>query len=151
MLDQLDIAIHETAHRAPGGLPALARTMGLNEQVLRNKVNPTTDSNKLNVREMLAIIDIANDDQILRVLASMRGYRLESNTQADAPGIVSAMLAADAEHGDVPRAISESIADGKLTERERANIIKQINEARARLDVLSSTVLHAPASIGKLA
>lgn len=143
-MDQLDIAVHQTAHDAPGGLPALARRMGVHEQSFRNKVCPTTESHKLNLREALAMMDITNDDRILEVLAEMRGYTLERYVLPDAASIVSAVLSSDAEHGDVSREIMSALADGKLTEPERAAIAQQIHDAHAALDVLKSTVLHAP-------
>lgn len=143
-LDQLDIAIHETAHRAPGGLSKLARMIGVREQVLRNKVCPTTDSHKLTLREALAMMEATDDDRILHALAEVRSYTLRRRMLPDAPSIVAAVLASDAEHGDVSRAIQEAIGDGKLTEAEKAAIGQQILKAQQALDALKSTVLHAP-------
>lgn len=143
-MDQLDIAIHQTAHDAPGGLEALARTIGLGAQVLRNKVCPTTDTHKLSLREAVAMMDASGDDRILAVLADMRGYTLERKALPDAASIVQAVLSADAEHGDVSRSIQEALADGKLTEYEKAAIARQIREAQQTLDALNSTVQHAP-------
>lgn len=147
MMDQLDIAIHQTAHDAPGGLDALARKIGLGAQVLRNKVCPTTDTHKLSLREALAMMDATNDDRILQVLAGMRGYTLARKALPDAASIVAAVLSADAEHGDVSREIQAALSDGKLTEPERAAIAQQIHDAHTALDVLKSTVLHAPTQI----
>lgn len=143
-MDQLDIAIHHTAHDAPGGLSALARKMGMVEQTLRNKVCPTTDSHKLNLREALAIMEITGDDRILEVIAEQRGYTLERKALPDASSIVAAVLSSDAEHGDVSREIMAAIQDGKITPAERAAIAKQIHDAHRALDVLNSTVQHAP-------
>jgi hypothetical protein len=143
-MDQLDIAIHGTAHDAPGGLPALARRMGVHEQVLRNKVCPTTDSHKLNLREAVAMMDLSNDDRILEVLAELRGYTLSRKELPDAASIVEAVLSTNTEQGDVSRAIRDAISDGKITEQERSAITAQIHKAHASLDVLNSTVLHAP-------
>lgn len=148
-MDQLDIAVHQTAHDAPGGLPALARKIGVGEQVLRSKVCPTTDTHKLSLREALAVMDATNDDRILSVLAEMRGYTLARKALPDAHSIVAAVLSADAEHGDVSREIMCALADGKLTEPERAAITQQINEAHQALNVLKSTVLHAPTQINQ--
>jgi hypothetical protein len=146
-MDQLDIAVHQTAHEGPGGLPALARRIGVREQVLRNKVCPTTEGFHLNLREAVAMMDANDDDRILKILAEMRGYTLQRKRLPDAASIVSAVLSADAEHGDVSRTIQSALADGKLTDKERAAVINQINEAQTALDVLKSTVLHAPTNI----
>ncbi|OGT03315.1 MAG: hypothetical protein A2143_08075 [Gallionellales bacterium RBG_16_57_15] len=143
-MDQLDIAIHQTAHDAPGGLEALARRMGMGAQVLRNKVCPTTDTHKLNLREALAIMEITGDDRILQVIAAQRGYTLARIALPDAASIIDAVLSADAEHGGVAQHIRAAIADGKLTEAERAAVTAQIKRAHDTLDSLHSTVLHAP-------
>ena len=150
-MDQLDIAIHSTAHDAPGGLPALARTMGMHDQVLRNKVCPTTDSHKLNLREAVAMMDITNDDRILFVLAEMRGYVLDRKALPDAKCIVTAVLAVNSQHGDVSRAISEGIADHKLTETEKANIAQHIRRAQQTLDELNATVQRSHTVLSKAA
>lgn len=141
-MDQLDIAIHQTAHDAHGGLDALARKIGMGAQVLRNKVCPTTDTHKLSLREAVAMMDATDDDRILSVLADLRGYVLERKALPDAQSIVAAVLSADAEHGDVSRAIHDALSDGKLTEQEKAAISRQIREAQQTLDALNSTVLH---------
>lgn len=146
-MDQLDIAIHQTAHDAQGGLSALARAIGVGEQVLRNKVCPTSDTHKLSLREAVAIMDATDDDRILSVLADLRGYTLTRKTLPDSTSIVAAVLLSDSEHGDVSREIQAALSDGKLTEHERAAITKQIHEAQAALDVLASTVLHAPTNL----
>ena len=143
-MDQLDIAIHHTAHDAPGGLNSLASKMGKNEQTLRNKVCPTTDSHLLTLREAIAMMDLTNDDRILAVIAEQRGYVLSRKALPDAASLVEAVLNADAEHGDVSRTIRDAIADGKLTEAERAEITSHIDRTHASLDALKSTVLHAP-------
>ena len=143
-MDQLDIVIHQTAHDAPGGLDALARKMGVGAQVLRNKVCPTTDTPKLSLREALAMMDATNDDRILHVLASLRGYTLERKALPDASSVFAAVLSASPEHGDVSRAIQDALSDGKMTAAEKAAISQQIHEAHQTLDALNSTVMHAP-------
>lgn len=148
-MDQLDIAIHQTALEAKGGIGAVARALGIGEQVFRNKVCPTNETHKLSVREALAMMDATDDDRILHVLAEMRGYTLERKALPDAKSIVAAVLSADAEHGDVSRSIQDAISDGKITEGEKAAITKQIREAQQSLDTLKSTVLNAPVQIGR--
>lgn len=146
-MDQIDIAIHQTAHDAVGGLESLARTMGIGAQVLRNKVCPTTDTHKLSLREAVAMMDASNDDRILIVLAEMRGYTLARNALPIAPSIIEAVLAADAEHGGVAQHIRSAIADGKLIESEKAAIIAQIKRATDTLDALHSTITTSPTQI----
>ena len=150
-MDQLDIAIHQTALEAKGGIGGVARSLGIGEQVFRNKVCPTTETHKLSLREALAMMEATNDDRILIVLAEMRGYTLERKKLPDTKSIISAVLAADAEHGDVAQRIREALADDKLTEGEKAKITNEINEAQQALEVLRSTIVRAPTMIGKTA
>lgn len=143
-MDQLDIAIHQTAHGKHGDLTDLARKMGMHAQLLRNKTCATTDTHKLNLREAIAMMELTGNDSILEVMAEMRGYMLARKELPDAQSIINAVLADDIEHGDVARTIRDAIADGKLTEAERADIARHISKAHATLDALKSTVLHAP-------
>lgn len=149
-MDQLDIAIHHTAHEAQGGLPALARSLGMGEQVLRNKTCPTTDTHKLSLREALAMMDATNDDRILQVLADLRGYTLSRNRQPASATIMAAVLSTDTAHGDIARAIQSALEDGVLTEREKANIADFVNKEQAALDELRITVVRSPNRVGEL-
>lgn len=150
-MDQLDIAVHQTAHDAPGGLPALAVRMGKRESTLRGKVCPTTDEHKLTLREALAMMELTGDDRILHVMAESRGYTLQRKALPDAQSLVSAVLDADAEHGDIAQQIRAAISDGKLTEAEKADITREIDQAEAALEALRSTIVRSPTFIGKSA
>ena len=147
-MDQLDIAIHQTGLEADGGIEALARRLGKNPQVLRNKLCPTTETHQLTLREAISIMDATDDDRILAVMNEMRGYEAPVRKKLpDARSIVEAVLGSDAEHGETMRSIQTAISDGKLTEIERGNITKHIERERKRLDVLQSTMAHAPTSL----
>lgn len=143
-MDQLDIAIHQTAHVAPGGLEALARTMGISAQVLRNKVCPTTETHKLGVREALAMMEIANDDRILEVMAQQRGRTLGHIELPCATSIIRAVLSEDAEHGGIAKQINSALADGRLTEREKSDITRQIARTIDTLNALASSIVKSP-------
>lgn len=148
-MDTLDVAIHSTAHDAAGGLPALARKMGVHEQVLRNKVCPTTDTHKLILREALAMMELTGDDRILFVMAELRGYVVSRKELPDAKSLVTAVLEANAEEGDVAKSILAAIADGKLTVGEKADIAEHIRMVQNTLDTLNATVQHSPTLINK--
>ncbi len=140
-MDQLDIAIYQTAHDAPGGLPSLTKRMGVNEQVFRNKVNPHCETHHLNVGEMVAMMLLTNDTQILDALAIEFGGNFERKEKASSAGLIDALLSADAEHGDVTRVMRDSLRDKQLTPREKTKVRKEINEARDALDVLEQKVV----------
>lgn len=149
-MDQLDLAIQTTAMNAPGGMKGLSQKMGVNHQTLINKCNPNSDTHKLTLREALAMMINTGDVQILEVLAAELGYRLEQKQSRPARDLMSAVLTADAEHGDVGRTIHEALMDGRLTPREVATIRDEVSEAKRSLDELLSTVvsLHKDRSHG---
>lgn len=143
-MDALDLAVYGTAHDATGGMPALARQMGIGEQLLRNKVNPTSEHNKLNLREALAMMLLTNDIRILECLAREMGCTVQRQAFPGARGIIDAVLKSDAEHGDVARSVLASISDGKLTEIERAECQTQISEAIQSLQAVAEVIHRSP-------
>jgi len=94
-MDSLDFAIHKMAHV---DLPALAKTMGLNEQSLRNKVCPTNEIAKVSVQELRSMMLITKDIQPLRVLADDFGLQLVGQTVQSA-SVFDALLNFSKEQG----------------------------------------------------
>lgn len=140
-MDQLDIAVHQTAHAFQGGLDRLAQMMGMGAQTLRNKVNPNSDTHRLALREALAMMLQAQDYQILEVLAAECGFTIRSVAGKDQP-LLTALLMVQAEHGDVTRSMATALQAGSMTQRKIADIRREISEARAALDVLEQVISH---------
>jgi len=127
-MDQLDLAIHNTAHRTKDHAEYLAKAMGKSYQVFINKCNYNNDTHHLNVAELRAMMVLSNDFQVLDVLEADRpGHETQSASLGDA------LLHLGVEIGDVYSAISTAKADGKVTERERNTISREIAEVRAAL------------------
>lgn len=139
-MDQLDIAVHQTAHDY--GLPKLARKMGMNEQVLRNKCNPHADNSPLSLRQAIAMMDITDDYRILDAIEVLFG-RFAAPVEQHGVDVVAAVLRAVAEHGDVARAVEDSLEDGRITPRELAGIREEIREAVTALGVLEGALIDA--------
>lgn len=140
-MDQLDVAIHATAHDF--GLPEMARKLAVREQVFRNKVNPTDEAHRLAFREWVAMLDVSGDTRSLEVVCRMFGGRFECDEARENPrDLLRALLAADAEHGDVVQSIRDAMSDGTITPREMAGITREINQARAALEDLLGFLLH---------
>lgn len=139
-MDQLDIAVHNTAHGFDGGVPALAKLMGKGDQVLRNKCNPNNEDSKLTLREALAMMLITGDVQILEGLAAELGYQITPVTTEPGMDLFSAVLKTASECGDVPGAIQEAMSDGRITPRELHTIITEISQARDSLCQLEASV-----------
>ena len=136
-MDGLDLAIHHTAHV---DLPALAKSMGLNEQSLRNKVCPTNEIAKLSVQEWRSMMLVTGDVQSLRVMAADLGMQLVGKS-VNATSVFNALLSFNKEQGDVAASIQLAFQDNYLSERECAEVRKEINEARHALNVLEESIV----------
>lgn len=138
-MDQLDIAVHNTAHNFDGGVPRLAKIMGKGEQVLRNKCNPNNDDSKLTLREALGMMLVTGDVQILECVASELNYQVVPLEAKREIGLLEAVLKTASECGDVHQAIQDALQDGSITPRELHRIIQEIGEARDALCVLEQS------------
>lgn len=139
-MDQLDIAMHSTAHDAPGGLPKLANKLGVGETVLRSKCNPNTDTHKLSLREALAMMLLTDDVRILEVMADQLGYKLEPVETRAADSVLDAVLLLGSSVGEVNRTIQEALADNRISARELADIRNRSHLAMNELRTLITTV-----------
>ncbi len=128
-MDMIDIAIHRTVHES--GIPAkeIAQQMGMSYQVLINKANPTSEFHKMSLREALALQKITGTTAIHEAVGIELGLRIVPEEAQKPKSLVEAMLTVVSECGDVSRAFKDAMADGRLTEREKADMQKEINEA----------------------
>lgn len=140
-MNQIEMAVHQTAHEAQGGLIGMARDIGIGEQVLRNKVNPYQDTHKLGLYEAIAMMRRDGDLRILSAIAAEFGRTLNEPVARSPRTLVLEMLAADAEHGDVTRRVSDALADGRITAAEASAIRKEIGEAHVELDLLEQAII----------
>lgn len=139
-MDQIDIAIHQTVHGF--GLPAMASKMGMREQTLRNKVNPTEEAHELKFREWLGTLDVSQNFSSLDAVCQQFGGHFVRDMERPNPrDLLRALLAADSEHGDVTRSIREALRDGTIAPREMAEILREIGEAVSALNDLSAYLL----------
>lgn len=141
-MNQIELAVHQTAHEAQGGLMGMARDIGIGEQVLRNKVNPYQDTHKLGLYEAVAMMRRDGDLRILDAMEAEFGRVFVRKVDGSPRSLVLEMLAADAEHSDVTRKVVDAMADGRLTVFEAADIRKEIGEARAELDLLEQAIIQ---------
>ena len=135
-MDSLDLAIHKMAHV---NLPWLAKTMGMNEQSLRNKVCPTNEISKVSVQELRSMMLITEDVQALRVLAHDLGYQLVGK-EMETTSVLDALLNFNKEQGDVSASIQVAFADNFFSEREYCEVENEIQQAKRALDVLLQSV-----------
>lgn len=138
----LDVAIHRTFHDWPGGLKAAAAALGKNEQVLRNKAAHTVTTNMLGLHEARDAMLMSGDLQILQALADELGVRVLPASKTPGSVLVE-LMAAEAEHGDVARALADALRDGRITPREAADVAAEINEEIAAKQRLLVAVQRA--------
>jgi Phage regulatory protein CII (CP76). len=134
-MDHIDSAIYDTVHNSGLAPKQLAELMGMSHQVLLNKANPQCEANKFSVHELMALQRHALSTRIVEAMCLELGFNALGPVKAKAESLMDAMLTVVAECGDVSRAVHDSLEDGKLTNRERNEMQREINEA---IDALMS-------------
>ncbi len=117
-------AAYDTAHEYSGGLPALATRMGMSEAVLRGKVNPNSDRNRLALEEADEMMGKSGDLRILHALAANHGGIFVQLDTPTSGSLIGALLATDSAKGDLSKIVAAAVTDGRLTPNERAKIRK---------------------------
>jgi hypothetical protein len=141
-MDHIEFAVHATAHgNSTGHLPAMAKYLGLKEQVLRNKVNPEQEQANIRLDEAIRMMRKDGDLRILYAIAAEFKVQVKAPVADKPKSLMMAVLTADAEHGDVTRTVADAISDRRWTQAEKAEAMKQIREARAALDALEQAVI----------
>lgn len=133
-IDDLLFALHSAAKQAPGGIPAMARTMGLREVSLHQKLNPHDEALQPKLAEAISIMSIAQSTRPLELLCQMFDGQFVTDARADADSILAAALQAAMAHRDIPSALDAAIAS-------RAGSIQgnlAIRHELARLDEVMS-------------
>lgn len=125
-MDQLDHAIYATAHKTKDTCKKLATQMGMSHQVLLNKVNFNNETHHLTLRESIALQLHTGDKQILHASASELGSIVQEEQGPPGISLTEATLNIGVEFGELMSSIRESIADGRVTEQERALVRKEM-------------------------
>ncbi len=129
-MDQIDIAVHETVHKSEIKCKEIAATLGMSNQVLINKANSQNEFNKLTLREAVAIQKITGSTAIHEAVGLELGINSVVLKEPEKPvSLVEALLTVVSECGDVSRATREAMDDGRLTEREKAEMQREVTEA----------------------
>lgn len=117
-MDVLDAA-YLTAHSYPGGIPALAVRMGVSANVLQSKVNPNADTHHLSIKQAQALMDVTNNDAILRALADHRGYDLVRTLPGNTDNAQSLYWQASAAMAEFLEAVADAMQDGTTGNSQR--------------------------------
>ncbi len=129
-LNHFKQSIYDLVHKSEKSCTEIAEILGMHRQILINKANPNNVKNWMTVNELHAIQLITGNDVVLRAMQS----ELVLHTLKDAPvSILEAMISNGKECGDVFAVVQNALADNRLTERERSDILRELNEAKESL------------------
>lgn len=129
--DQIELAAHELVlHNGKYKVKELAAMLSINEQVLRNKVNPNCESHKLGLMEAVAIQLLLKDFRIHRAI----DVYVESLKQVpEQRHILEVCLSLNVAAGKINEELHKALEDNILTKKEREQLQRQIDEAEEQL------------------
>lgn len=122
-MNHLD-AFHHTVHSAPGGAEALASRLGMSAQVLRNKANPNSNTNKPTLDEASRLMGVTGDFSILHALAEQHGFvltKLDEQPASDM-GVLENVTSIWQRLGDVANEVHKTLEDGRVEQHEVAAV-----------------------------
>ncbi|MEW8027819.1 MAG: phage regulatory CII family protein [Candidatus Thiodiazotropha sp.] len=140
-MDELYSVLHDVARKAKGGIPGMADRLAKKHQTLLNKLNPIDDHAEPKISEFVMIMRDAKSTRPLEILCQMFGGRFVTRSSKKTTSTLAALLSAINEHSDIVRAYEQAMDDGELSASERAQILKEIGEARDALSVLENHFL----------
>ncbi|WP_353630655.1 phage regulatory CII family protein [Achromobacter xylosoxidans] len=130
-------AAYHTVHDYAGGSESLGPRVGISAAVLRNKVNPNNETHHLTLAEAQRIVDITDDERILRAWAHARGLLLikaPEGSDCDM-SVLEAVVDAGVAHGQWMQTIHSALADGKVDTNE----VQAIKAAKRVLQTAAAT------------
>lgn len=128
-----EAAAFALVHARRGRARELAQMIGLGEQVLLNKVNPTNDRNHLMLRESVALQIGSGDHRIFFAEADELGYMVVKLPECDDADIGQASMRAVKEFGDFIGRVEEALRDGSVSKNELRAIEQELIEAQAHI------------------
>lgn len=122
-MNHLD-AFHKTVHDAPGGCEAIAPRMGMSAQVLRNKANPNSVTNKPTLDEADRVMALTGDFAVLHALAENHGFVCTRVNEQPAGDMAVLEMVTDiwAHLGGLGAEVHKALADGRIEPHEVKSI-----------------------------
>ena len=139
-MDALDIAIHQTAHESGINAAECAKALGMGHQVFLNKTNPGTDTHHLSIHQALALMICTGNPAIFRALEQELTAAGVLGREVAPQPLFMAVICAASEHGDIQRSIREALGDGHISERDKADILGQCEDAILAINTLMTSV-----------
>jgi len=130
-------AAYHTVHDYAGGSESLGPRVGISAAVLRNKVNPNNETHHLTFSEAQRIVDMTDDDRMLRAWAHARGFLLVKAPEGSDcdMSVLEAVVETGVAHGQWMQAIHSALADGKVDTSE----VQAIKAAKRALQTAAAT------------
>ncbi len=127
---------YRIGHEFPGSVAGLASLMGRGDVVLRNKLNPNSETHHLNIEEFEMMLDFANRNQdAAEYFAAKAGgvfMKVPDVPESDL-GLLDLFMGTTKELGDVASAFQSAYADGNYTNKEYEALSVEVDEVIARL------------------
>ncbi|MNF84826.1 Phage regulatory protein CII (CP76) [compost metagenome] len=123
-----------------GGAKGLASNMGVPHVSLLQRANPDNDDHHLTVEHLHGILLHTGDMRPLIALADEFGFDLVSRERPIAKPLLAALGHLSAECGDVGRMVFDAASDNHISQQERIQADKEIQEAIDALLVLRESL-----------
>ncbi|MNY37662.1 Phage regulatory protein CII (CP76) [compost metagenome] len=122
---------------------ALAAKMGVAHVSLLQRANPDNDAHHLTIEHLFGILLHTGDMRPLVALADQFGFDLAAREKPAAKPLMVALGQLSAECGDVGRLIFDAAEDNHISQHEKAQGDKAIQEAIDALHVLRESLKAA--------
>jgi hypothetical protein len=125
-------AFYATVSEYPGGAESLAPRIGMSAQILRNKANVNSVTNKVSIDEFDRVLGVTGDFRALHALAAAHGFAmvpLVAGAEASDGALVSAMARQLTMAGEFGAAINSALADGRVDKHEAADVEEKAHAA----------------------
>jgi len=127
-------AAYKTVHGCVGGCDVLAGRMDMKPGVLRNKVNPNSNTHHLTLAEADEIMGLTGDHRILQALAAEHGYAL---VRTELPNVDASLMSSVLQFlgasGAMSTALNEVLAKGQITKNASRQIEAHCADVQAAL------------------
>ena len=124
----------------------MARELGKREKTLMSKLDPADDLHQPTLGEFVAILhrlEQRDVEEILERITGMFGYGLATRPTECADHIMTGVIHAASEWGDVMRAVDEAMEDNRIDAEERASIMRECSEAKRAITALENHLMHS--------
>lgn len=118
-------ALHMTVMSYPGGAEALASRLGMNAQILRNKINPNSTSHHPSLHDVEQIMHMTENPAVLHSLAKGIGYtctKIMAEGEANDMAVLEHIAIIWKTNGHVGNEVHCALEDGRISQQELSRI-----------------------------